>query len=266
MPCRATGCCHIVLLFGNFLHEVLRLFDGTQICAHRHLHHTGKAQLLHRRDKFTGGGMFTKLTHKGRGNDGDHLVALEDRLDHLEYLALIHNRAERTADQALAAGYTFVLVDFGATVLIRLNGIHAAGALARALALTPTDHYDLALSRQTRTDDAKRLINAKGYPAFSASELALPAADRAYKGAQLSTRELIDVAALFRSARALVDYINTDKPFETSLDELFGRLMPNRTLEDKITRSILSEELILPTSGAKYAPQITELRILSRDI
>ena len=79
------------------------------------------------------------------------------------------------------------------------------GARARALSLTPTDDFDLALSRQVRTDDAKRLINAKGYPAFSASELALPAADRAYKGAQLSTRELIDVAALFRSARALVD-------------------------------------------------------------
>ena len=44
------------------------------------------------------------------------------------------------------------------------------GAKARAASLSPTDDYDVILSRQRRTDDAKRLINTKGYPAFSAQE------------------------------------------------------------------------------------------------
>ena len=64
------------------------------------------------------------------------------------------------------------------------------GARARALALTPSDDYDTVLIRQTRTDDAKRLVSAKGYPSFSAPESVLSSAERAYKGAVLSPRGL----------------------------------------------------------------------------
>ena len=59
------------------------------------------------------------------------------------------------------------------------------GAKARARALTPSDDYDTVIMRQTKTEDAKRLINAKGYPAFSAKEGVVESADRAYKGAIL---------------------------------------------------------------------------------
>ena len=44
------------------------------------------------------------------------------------------------------------------------------GACARALTLMPSDDYDTVIKRQRQTDDAKRLINAKGYPTFSAPE------------------------------------------------------------------------------------------------
>ena len=40
------------------------------------------------------------------------------------------------------------------------------GAKARARALMPTDDYETVVTRQMRTEDAKRLINAKGYPPF----------------------------------------------------------------------------------------------------
>ena len=118
------------------------------------------------------------------------------------------------------------------------------GAKARASCLVPTDDYDVIISRHKKTDDAKRLINAKGYPSFTANERVLSAADRAYKGAILSPQELLEIAALLRSARAVQDYANTDRKFETSLDELFSRLMPRRDLENRITRSILSEDMI----------------------
>ena len=52
------------------------------------------------------------------------------------------------------------------------------GAKARARALMPTDEYDFVVDRQNKTDDAKRLINAKGYPSFSAPESVPAAADR----------------------------------------------------------------------------------------
>ncbi len=44
------------------------------------------------------------------------------------------------------------------------------GAKARALSLMPVDDIDTVNERQSRTEDAKRLINAKGYPAFGAKE------------------------------------------------------------------------------------------------
>lgn len=130
------------------------------------------------------------------------------------------------------------------------------GAKARAAALTPTSDIDVVISRQKRTDDAKRLINAKGYPSFSAPESVVPASERAYKGALLSPRDLLDISSLLHSARVMLDYISTDKPFETSLDQIFARLIPNRSLEDKIRRAIISEELI----ADEASPELAEIR------
>jgi len=130
------------------------------------------------------------------------------------------------------------------------------GAKNMARALMPSPDFDVVSSRLQKTEDAKRLINAKGYPPFSASEDVTGAADRAYKGAILSPAELLDVASLLRSSRMVLDYINTDKPFETSLDEIFLRLIPNRELENKITKAILSPELI----ADEASPELAEIR------
>ncbi len=130
------------------------------------------------------------------------------------------------------------------------------GARAKALSLTPTDDIDIINKRQERTYDAKRLINAKGFPAFSAPDGVVSSAERSYKGATLSPSELIDIASLLRSSRAMLDYINTDKPFTTSLDEVFSRIIPNRELEADITHSILSPELI----ADEASPALAEIR------
>ena len=130
------------------------------------------------------------------------------------------------------------------------------GAKARAYSLTPTDDYDLVVLRQQRTYDAKRLINAKGYPVFSAPESTVSSAERAYKGAVLSPKELLEISSLLYSTRMMLDYINTDKPFETSLDEIFRRMLPNRLLEDKIRKSIISEELI----ADEASPLLADIR------
>lgn len=127
------------------------------------------------------------------------------------------------------------------------------GAKAKALALAPTDDFDTVIMRQRRTEDAKRLINAKGYPSFSAPESVSPAAERAYKGAVLSPKELLDIASLLYSARMLQDYIKTDKLFDTTLDELFDRILVSRTLEDKIKKSIISEDMIADEASVELA-------------
>lgn len=127
------------------------------------------------------------------------------------------------------------------------------GAKSRARALTPTDDVDEVRRRLTATTDAKRLIDHKGYPGFDAPEDVPSAADRAEKGATLSTVELLHVAALLRSVGACVDYIHTDKPFQTVLDPVFDRLLPNRFLENRITRAILSPDVIADDASPALA-------------
>ena len=151
---------------------------------------------------------------------------------------------------------TLNTLEFNKIVEMLAESASTAGAKARAYALTPVADYDDVIKRQIKTDDAKRLINAKGYPSFSAEESVVPAADRAYKGAVLSPRELLDVAALLRSSRMMLDYINTDKPFTTSLDEIFARIIPNRALEDKISRAIISEDMI----ADEASPALADIR------
>lgn len=130
------------------------------------------------------------------------------------------------------------------------------GAKSRAKALLPDDDFDVVLQRQNRTEDAKRLINAKGYPSFSAPEAVVSAAERAYKGAVLSPRELLEIASLLHSSRSMLDYIDTDKPFVTCLDEIFRRLIPNRPLEDRITKAILAEDII----ADEASPLLADIR------
>ena len=140
------------------------------------------------------------------------------------------------------------------------------GAKARALSLSPSSDYDTVLERQERTAAAKRLISAKGYPAFSAPESTVSASERAYKGAVLSPRELLDIASLLRCARLMLDYIRTDKPFATALDAIFERLIPSCEAEDAITRSILSEDMIADEASVELAEIRRKIRLTNNKI
>lgn len=140
------------------------------------------------------------------------------------------------------------------------------GAKARAASLVPTDDFEMVVLRQKRTDDAKRLINAKGYPSFSAQERVVPAAERAYKGAILSPQELLEIASLLRSARSVIDYSSADRTFDTSLDEIFTRLMPCRELENNITRSIISEDMIADEASPALADIRRKVRLANNKI
>ena len=119
-----------------------------------------------------------------------------------------------------------------------------AGAAALAAELTPAENIDFAHRAQKRTTDARRLADAKGMPSFGGVVDMSGVCDRADKGATLTPRELMDVAAVLRSSRMLRDYIRSNKLFDTVLDEIFERLLPDKKLEDRIARSIISEDMI----------------------
>ncbi|MBQ3483120.1 MAG: endonuclease MutS2 [Clostridia bacterium] len=118
------------------------------------------------------------------------------------------------------------------------------GARALALALTPDDDPDTVARRLLRTGDARRLLSDKGMPSFGMVRDITDALERAGKGATLTPTELLDVGNVLRTARGLLDYIRTNRRFDTVLDEIFERMLPDRKLEDRIYRSILSADRI----------------------
>lgn len=140
------------------------------------------------------------------------------------------------------------------------------GAKAMARALVPTDDLEVILRRQRRTSDAKRLLNLKGTPTFGMVKDIGDACARADKGAVLSTRELLDVAGVLRTSRMLLDYIHANRLFETVLDEVFERLVPERSLEEKITRAILSEDMIADEASRDLADIRRKMRLANNKI
>ncbi len=130
------------------------------------------------------------------------------------------------------------------------------GSAALSLALCPDDRREIVERRLARTTDARHLLDTKGLPPFGTVRDMGDACERALKGAVLTQRELLDAALLMRSSRSLLDYIRANKLFNTSLDEIFERLLPNRPLEDRIFRSIISEDMI----ADEASPTLADIR------
>lgn len=140
------------------------------------------------------------------------------------------------------------------------------GSAARARMLSPADDVDEAILRQRRTTDAKRLCNAKGMPSFGMIKDVSESCERAEKGATLTPAELLAICGVLKTARSLIDYCHGNHLFDTVLDEIFDRLIPNRSLEEKISRSIISEELIADEASETLANIRRQIRITNNKI
>lgn len=141
-----------------------------------------------------------------------------------------------------------------------------AGARELALRLTPTDREEEIIRRLRRTTDAKRLMHIKGAPSFGDVRDVSDACERAVKGAVLTPRELLDVADLLMVSRRLLEYIRMNRLFETVLDEVFERLTTNRSLEEKITRAIISEDMISDDASPELGDIRRKMRVINNRI
>ena len=149
-----------------------------------------------------------------------------------------------------------VKLEFDKVLLMLADCALTAGAKQMALQLMPEEHADRVLRRQRRTSDARKLMDAKGMPTFGMVTDIGDACERACKGATLTTRELLDVANVWRTARLLLDYIHTNHNEDTSLDEIFMRLIANKPFEQRISKTILSEDMI----ADEASPALQDIR------
>lgn len=123
------------------------------------------------------------------------------------------------------------------------------GSKALARALRPSRAIGTVRRMLAETDAAKKLQTTKGMPPFGGVSDITPFVERADKGAVLLPAEILAVGRMLSSARGAKEYRNEDHTEETALDEYFAKLLPNKKLEEKITRCIASEDMIADTAS-----------------
>ena len=112
------------------------------------------------------------------------------------------------------------------------------------------------------TTAAKDLMVYKGSPSFSGLRDVRGALARADMGGVLNTRELLNIAGVLASARAVRSYgMSAEK--ESCLDQFFRTLQSNKFLEDKITASIPAEDEIADAASSELADIRRKMRAAS---
>ncbi|MBO5375143.1 MAG: endonuclease MutS2 [Clostridia bacterium] len=130
------------------------------------------------------------------------------------------------------------------------------GAKKRALALLPSSNYDTVKRRQKYTSDAKKMAGIKGAPSFGTMPEILDSIEKAEKNSILSPREILNVASVLHTTRGLIEYIHSDAIEKCDLTVFFEALVPNKQLESKIFKAIISEDLI----ADEASPALAEIR------
>ncbi len=119
-----------------------------------------------------------------------------------------------------------------------------------ALSVSPQTSVSEVSASLEKTDDARKLIGIKGTPAFSGICDVSESLARAERGGSLNAGELLRVAELLRTARGAQNYLEEDRRGEkTSLDNMFAGLLTDKSLEDSITKAIISPEEIADSAS-----------------
>lgn len=130
------------------------------------------------------------------------------------------------------------------------------GAKETALRLTPESDIVRIKRMQAETSAARYLTAKKSLPSFSAVKDVGDSIEKARKKSTLAPSELLEVANVLRTSRSLIDYIENGTADETVIDVIFRRLTPNRFLEEKIYRSLPSEDYV----ADEASPALADLR------
>lgn len=111
-----------------------------------------------------------------------------------------------------------------------------------ALSIEPVCQYEKAVRLLNLTVAANTLSNRYGYPIIYRMVNCAGALKRAQLGSRLSLRELLDITLVLRTMRSLDGWKQQSNETQTALDSLFECLFLERSLENRLTSAIVSEE------------------------
>ena len=114
--------------------------------------------------------------------------------------------------------------------------------------MTDPDDVQRALEE---TSAALKMLVMHGTPGFSGVRPVAANLQRADMGGSLNTRELLEIAAVLRSARNAQEYGAAGE--KNVISHLFDCLTPNRALEERITTSIVGEDELADSASSELA-------------
>ncbi len=130
---------------------------------------------------------------------------------------------------------------------------YSVGCREKAAKLKPLSGVDKIREELKKTDDAFTLSAKFGTPRFRQIKDLSGSLKRAESGSMLSFRELLDIAEILRETAMLCDWYAQCSGIENSLDRYFAELYPVRSLEQRISESIVSEEEMSDAASAELA-------------
>ena len=117
-------------------------------------------------------------------------------------------------------------------------------SISRVKNLPVNYDYSEALFSLQKTKDAYDLAAKFGTPRLRGIKNVESGLKRARSGGSLSLSELLQIGEVLRNIRALSQYREQFASMETSLDNFFDNLFPNKYFEDKIFTCIVSEDTV----------------------
>ena len=120
------------------------------------------------------------------------------------------------------------------------------------LTLSPSTSRAQVERLQNETAAALKLLAYKGSPSFAGLKDVRGSLARADMGGVLNQRELLEIAGVLQSARAVRSY-GLSAEEHSCIDPLFNMLQINRGLEEKITLSFPSEEEVADSASNDLA-------------
>ncbi len=148
----------------------------------------------------------------------------------------------------------FLSLEFDKIKQMLLDCTAVEGSRELLATLSPSVSIERIRYMQKQTSEAKTMTAAKGAPSFGGVKNIRRSIERCEKGAALNMAELLQIAAVLQSTRSVSEYFSSYKGAEEfCLADIASKLSPNKFLEDKITVSIASEDMMADAASAELA-------------
>ena len=135
-----------------------------------------------------------------------------------------------------------------------------SASMELALALEPTESYELALARLAETSEARKLFSIQDIGVGGAHDIR-PAVDLAARGGVLDPQQLLDIKSTLISCRELKKSLEKRTDEYPCLSQIAASLPESHGIVDAITRVLSDRGEVLDSASPKLASLRREIKV-----